>query len=198
MELPDSLKLAVSQMTKIPGVGEKTALRQILTICRWEAEQLHELGSSISKLSGLQSCSQCGFYCDEGLCQVCGDQNRNDMGTICVVESITDFIAIERSETFKGTYHILGGVLNPLLGVGPEELNIPKFIERVKSRGTKEVILAVNPSVEGDATCSYIHQEIPDDVKVERIGFGIPMGGNLEYLDSMTITKALENRKRLD
>lgn len=198
MELPDSLKLAVSQMTKIPGVGEKTALRQVLTICKWEKEQLKELGDSLSQLSELKSCSQCGFYSDESLCQVCSDDERNETGVICVVESITDFIAIERSNTFRGTYHILGGVLNPLLGVGPEELNIPNFIDRVKSRGVTEVILAVNPSVEGDATCSYIHQEIPENVKVERIGFGIPMGGNLEYLDSMTITKALENRKSLD
>lgn len=198
MELPESLKLAVTQMTKIPGVGEKTALRQILMICRWDTEQLKELGDSLSQLSGLKSCHQCGFYSDEFLCQVCVDGERNSVGIICVVESITDFIAIERSGTFRGTYHVLGGVLNPLLGIGPDELNIPKLIERVKSRGAREIILAVNPSVEGDATCSYIHQEIPEDVKVERIGFGIPMGGNLEYLDSMTITKALENRKRLD
>jgi len=198
MELPDTLKFAVAQMTKIPGVGEKTALRQILTICRWDPEQLKELGDSLSRLSSLKSCNQCGFYSDDSLCQVCVDGGRNEVGVICVVESITDFIAIERSGTFKGTYHILGGVLNPLLGVGPDELNIPQFIERVKNRKVEEVILAVNPSVEGDATCSYIHQEIPESVKVERIGFGIPMGGNLEYLDSMTITKALENRKRLD
>ena len=198
MELPDSLKFAVSQMTKIPGVGEKTALRQVLTICRWDKDQLQDLGESLIKLSSLKSCSQCGFYCDEEKCQVCSDSNRNEIGTICVVESITDFIAIERSGTFNGTYHILGGVLNPLLGVGPDELNIPKFIERVKLKNSKEVILAVNPSVEGDATCSYIHQELGDEIRVERIGFGIPMGGNLEYLDSMTITKALENRKRLD
>jgi recombination protein RecR len=198
MELPDTLKFAVAQMTKIPGVGEKTALRQILTICRWDPEQLKELGDSLSRLSSLKSCNLCGFYSDDSLCQVCVDGGRNEVGVICVVESITDFIAIERSGTFKGTYHILGGVLNPLLGVGPDELNIPQFIERVKNRKVEEVILAVNPSVEGDATCSYIHQEIPESVKVERIGFGIPMGGNLEYLDSMTITKALENRKRLD
>ncbi len=198
MELPDSLKLAVSQLTKIPGVGEKTALRQILTICRWNPEELDVLGKSLSQLSGLKSCTQCGFYCDENLCQVCKEEGRNNTGIVCVVESVTDFIAIERSETFKGTYHILGGVLNPLLGIGPDELKIPQFVERVKRKGINELILAVNPSVEGDATCSYIHQEVPESVEVERIGFGIPMGGNLEYLDSMTISKALENKKRLN
>lgn len=198
MELPESLKNAVSQMTKIPGVGEKTALRQILTICRWDKEQLFSLGKSLINLGDLNSCEQCGFYTDENLCQVCSDTSRNEQGSVCVVETISDFIAIEKSGTFHGTYHILGGVLNPLLGVGPEDLKIPNLIERVSRRNTRELILAVNPSVEGDATCSYIKDELPQEVDVERIGFGIPIGGSLEYLDSMTISKALENRKRLD
>ncbi len=198
MELPESLKNAVTQMTKIPGVGEKTALRQILTICRWDKEQLFSLGKSLINLGDLNSCEQCGFYTDENQCQVCSDTDRNEQGSVCVVESISDFIAIEKSGTFHGTYHILGGVLNPLLGVGPEDLKIPNLIERVKARKVREIILAVNPSVEGDATCSYIKDELPGEIDVERIGFGIPIGGSLEYLDSMTISKALENRKRLD
>ena len=149
-------------------------------------------------MGDLNSCSQCGFYTDEKLCQVCSDEGRNEQGSVCVVESISDFIAIEKSGTYHGTYHILGGVLNPLLGVGPDDLKIPDLINRVNTRNTRELILAVNPSVEGDATCSYIKDELPDNVDVERIGFGIPIGGSLEYLDSMTISKALENRKRLD
>jgi len=197
VELPESLKVAVSQMTKIPGVGEKTALRQILTICKWDKSQLYGLGKSLIDLGELSSCGVCGFYTDGDLCSVCKDSSRREIPNLCVVEGITDFIAIERSGTFKGTYHILGGVLNPLLGVGPDELRIPRLIERISRDGIKDVILAVNPSVEGDATCSYIHQELPEEVNVERIGFGIPMGGNLEYLDSLTISKALENRKRL-
>lgn len=198
MELPESLKFAVSQMTKIPGVGEKTALRQVLTICRWDREQLTALGRSLTALGDLNSCELCGFYTDENLCQVCSDENRRQNESLCVVETISDFIAIENSKTHKGSFHILGGVLNPLLGVGPDELRIPTLVERIRDEGKKEVILAVNPSVEGDATCSYIKQELPDNVSVERIGFGIPMGGSLEYLDALTITKALENRKRLD
>jgi len=198
MELPESLKNAVTQMTKIPGVGEKTALRQILTICRWDQDQLFALGKSLINLGELNSCAQCGFYTDENLCQVCVSEGRNEQGSVCVVETISDFIAIEKSGTFHGTYHILGGVLNPLLGIGPDDLKIPKLIERVKNRDVKELILAVNPSVEGDATCSYIKDELPSNIDIERIGFGIPIGGSLEYLDSMTISKALENRKRLD
>ncbi len=198
MELPDSLKHAVSQMTKIPGVGEKTALRQVLTICRWDKAQLGALGNSLISLGNLNSCEVCGFYTDQSQCQVCSNRDRRESDCVCVVENITDYIAIENSNTFKGSYHILGGVLNPLLGIGPDELRIPELVERITKEDKKEVILAVNPSVEGDATCSYIHQELPEDIKVERIGFGIPMGGSLEYLDSLTITKALENRKRLN
>jgi len=197
MDLPDSLKFAVSQMTKIPGVGEKTALRQILSLCRWDKEELSAFGRSLIELGSLTSCLRCGFYTDNSLCEICSDTGRASYGTLCVVETIRDYIAIENSKTFKGVYHILGGVLNPLLGIGPEDLRIPELLDNIKKQDIKEVILAVNPSVEGDATCSYINQEISEEIKVERIGFGIPMGGNLEYLDSMTITKALENRKRL-
>lgn len=198
MELPESLKNAVTQMTMIPGVGEKTALRQILTICRWDQEQLFALGKSLINLGELNSCIQCGFYTDESLCQVCADEGRNAQGSVCVVETISDFIAIEKSGTFHGAYHVLGGVLNPLLGIGPADLKIPNLIERVKKKNVRELILAVNPSVEGDATCSYIKGELSSDIDIERIGFGIPIGGSLEYLDSLTISKALENRKRLD
>lgn len=197
MDLPESLKFAVSQMTKIPGVGEKTALRQVLFLCRWDKEQLSALGRSLTELGNLNACEECGFYTDDALCEVCSNSTRSAEGSICVVETISDYLAIENSKTFKGVYHILGGVLNPLLGVGPDDLRIPVLIDKIKSKGIGEVILAVNPSVEGDATCSYINQELGGDVQVERIGFGIPMGGNLEYLDSLTISKALENRKRL-
>ena len=115
---------------------------------------------------------------------------------MCVVESINDLMAIERSNEYSGIYHVLGGVLNPLLGIGPEQLGIQKIVDRVEQYEIKTVVLAVNPSVEGDATCSYIKQLLKD-VHVDRIGFGVPIGGSLEYLDPLTISKALENRKRL-
>lgn len=197
MELPETLKNAIDALTKIPGVGEKTATRQILTIARWERLRLEELGKSLSNLGGLESCDQCGFYTDHKLCQVCSCEDRVQAKSICVVEEVSDFMAIEASNYHKGTYHVLGGVLNPLVGIGPNELNLPKLFNRIKENGVGEVILAVNPSVEGDATCSYINQELGVDINVDRIGFGVPMGGSLEYLDAMTISKALENRKRL-
>ncbi len=113
------------------------------------------------------------------------------------MESITDYMAIERSGQYRGLYHVLGGVLNPLLGVGPAELNIDKLKKRVTELGVTSIILAIGPSVEGDATCSYIKSTLPENVMVDRIGFGIPMGGNLDYLDTMTISKALENKTKM-
>ncbi len=198
MELPETLKNAIMELTRIPGVGEKTATRQIMSIARWEGQSLESLGSSLTALKNLATCSMCGFYTDSRLCSLCRDEDRTSNKTICVVEEVGDLIAIEKSGHFRGTYHVLGGVLNPLVGIGPAELSIPSLLGRIKTDEITEVILAVNPSVEGDATCSYINQEIDNNVRVERIGFGIPMGGSLEYLDSMTITKALENRKRLE
>ena len=116
---------------------------------------------------------------------------------MCVVESMSDLLAIENSGEFAGSYFVLSGVLNPLKGIGPEEIGVSKLCKAVASRNISNIVLAVNPSIEGDATCSYLNEILPDGVIVDRIGFGVPMGGSLEYLDSMTISQALKNRKTL-
>jgi recombination protein RecR len=136
------------------------------------------------------------MFAEEKFCSICQDAHRQDQRMICVVENISDLMAIEKSGNFKGVYHILGGVLNPLLGVGPDELRMDELKSRIVEKGISEVILAINPSVEGDATCAYFKTLLPEETRIERIGFGVPIGGSLEYLDPMTITKALENRKR--
>lgn len=136
------------------------------------------------------------MFADEQLCNICLNESRQSVGSLCVVENASDLLAIEKSGTFKGVYHILGGVLNPLLGVGPDELKMDDLREKIIKKEIQEIILAINPSVEGDATCSYLKSILPQTVQVDRIGFGVPIGGSLEYLDPMTITKALENRKR--
>jgi recombination protein RecR len=136
------------------------------------------------------------MFADHLLCSICSDANRQSLQVICIVENASDLMAIEKSGNFKGIYHILGGVLNPLLGVGPDELGMDELKNRIIEKNVQEVILAINPSVEGDATCSYLKSLLPESVRVERIGFGVPIGGSLEFLDPMTITKALENRKR--
>lgn len=197
MDLPQKILNTVSQFSRLPGVGEKTALRQTLIMTKWTAEELLQFGESIKALTQLKHCHQCGMFADDQLCLVCSHPTRSESKAICVVESVTDCLAIEKSGTFKGKYHILFGVLNPLLGIGPDELKLDELTDRIKRDQITDVILAVNPSVEGDATCSYIKQMLPGDVNVERIGFGIPMGGSLEYVDPLTISKALENRRHL-
>ncbi len=196
IQLPEVIKNAVEALTKLPGVGEKTAFRMVLSMTAWRPQELETVGAALSALTGLQQCSECGMFADEDRCSVCANEGRRSARVLCVVENASDLLAIEKSGHFRGLYHIIGGVLNPLLGVGPDELGLDDLRDRISDREISEVILAINPSVEGDATCAYVKSILPEALRVERIGFGVPIGGSLEYLDPMTITKALENRKR--
>ena len=197
-KLPSQIENAVKAFSKLPGVGEKTAFRQIMAVVKWDHGKIHELSQALGQLTTIQYCVECGLFAEENICTICNSEKRKVSNTICVVENISDLLAIEKSNEYQGLYHILGGVLNPLLGVGPEQLRIDKLLERIQMLEVKTVILAVNPSVEGDATCSYIKQKLGSDISVERIGFGVPIGGSLEYLDPLTISKALENRRMID
>jgi recombination protein RecR len=196
IQLPEVIKNAVEALTRLPGVGEKTAFRMVMSMTNWRDSELTSVGNALSSLQHLKHCQDCGIFADENFCSICTDESRHHSGVLCVVENASDLMAVEKSGHFRGTYHILGGVLNPLLGVGPEELKIDELKTKILEKNINEVILAINPSVEGDATCSYFKSVLPTTIQVERIGFGVPIGGSLEYLDPMTITKALENRKR--
>jgi recombination protein RecR len=195
LDIPNKLKDAVDQFSKIPGIGNKTALRQCLHLTNWGRTELVNFGAAISALADINRCEDCGVFCDDERCSVCMDHKREK--TICVVETINDYMAIENSNQYRGLYHVLGGVLNPLLGIGPDSLSIDKLKERVLRLEVNHLILAVNPSVEGDATCAFLKQVLPASIQIDRIGFGIPIGGSLEYVDSLTISKALENRKKM-
>ena len=162
---------------------------------KWSVQDLHEFSDSIAAMSEINYCRECGFFAEQELCSICNDGGRKESGNLCVVEHISDMMAIERSNTFDGRYFILGGVLNPLIGIGPNEVKIPKLINLIRTKDITSILLAINPSVEGDATCAYIKQNLDDSIQVDRIGFGIPIGGSLEHLDPVTISKALENRK---
>lgn len=197
MELPESIKQLVENFERFQGIGGKSALRMALAMSNWGGSEIHSFATSVSALNDLGKCSECGFFADENICAVCSDEGRVGSGVLCVVENITDFLALEQSGQFDGVYHILGGVLSPLMGIGPNELNLDLLSARVKKYQFESVILAINPSVEGDATCSYIKDILPEGVRVQRIGFGVPIGGSLEYLDTLTIAKALENRTLL-
>jgi recombination protein RecR len=196
IELPEVIKNAVEALTRLPGVGEKTAFRMVMNMTSWKASELTSVGSAMASLQHLKFCHDCGMFADENLCSICMNETRQESHSLCIVENASDLMAIEKSGTFKGSYHILGGVLNPLLGVGPDELKMDQLREKIIKKEVQDIILAINPSVEGDATCSYLKSILPDSLQVDRIGFGVPIGGSLEYLDPMTITKALENRKR--
>ena len=196
IQLPEVLKNAVEALTRLPGVGEKTAFRMVMNMTNWKPNELESVGNALISLKKLELCQECGMFADGEFCSICADESRQETKVLCVVENASDLMAIEKSGNYRGIYHILGGVLNPLLGVGPDELKMDELKGRIIEKEIQEVILAINPSVEGDATCSYFKTLIPESVRVERIGFGVPIGGSLEYLDPMTITKALENRKR--
>jgi recombination protein RecR len=196
LSLPEAINNTISEITNLNGVGSKTATRYVLDILNWNSNELNNLILSLESLKSLNKCSDCGFYAESIKCQICESDNRKQNKTICIVENLSDCLAIEKSRIFSGTYHILGGVLNPLIGQGPTELRLDVLKERVTKESIKSIILAINPSVEGDATCSYIKNLLSEiDINVERIGFGMPMGGSLEFMDSLTITQALENRR---
>ncbi len=194
INLPEKLRAVIDNLQRLPSLGEKTAMRHALSMAYWDKSKIIKLGEAILELSNIENCAKCGLFSDSNPCNICLSNERKNLRVICIVESLSDFLAIESSGEFMGTYHVLGGVLNPLAGIGPGELNIDSLVDRIKLEKIKNLILAINPSVEGDATCSYIKHIIPKEVKVERIGFGMPISGSLEYLDKMTISKALENR----
>ncbi|MEX1100014.1 MAG: toprim domain-containing protein, partial [Bacteriovoracaceae bacterium] len=149
IKLPESVQDVVKSFCLLPGVGEKTAFRQAMAMIQWDEEALKAFSKAVGELSSISFCKNCGIFSDEEECGICSDEERKEQGAICVVENIGDLLAIERSGQFKGVYHILGGVLNPLLGVGPEQLRIGLLEERVARIGARTIILAVNPSVEG-------------------------------------------------
>lgn len=194
IDLPEKLKSIVNDISKLPGVGKKSALRQALSILKWNDVAIANFAKNIQNLKFINYCSDCNFFCDDQKCSICSNPLR-DQATLCVVENISDLMAIENSGGYRGKFFVLGGVLNPLAGIGPDELYIDKLIKIIKDRNVSELILAINPSVEGDATCSFIKSQTDSEVRVERIGFGVPIGGNLEYLDPLTISKALENKR---
>lgn len=197
MKLPKILENVIGDFARLPGIGGKSAQRHALHLTKWSHDEVKEFAQNILAMTELKRCQRCGVFSAADICIICTNPRRQESRILCVVETISDCIAVESSEQYKGLYHVLGGVLNPLLGIGPDELNFAKLLNRIESENIESVILAVNSSVEGDATCSYLRDMLEDRVKIERIGFGIPMGGSLEYLDAMTISKALENRKQI-
>jgi len=195
---PAALQNLADQFARLPGIGGKTAQRlafHILSLEDKEAEQLAQ--SIVNAKHQMKYCSVCGNLTDTDPCIICSDnQRRQDI--ICIVESPRDVAAMERIKEFNGLYHVLHGVISPMEGIGPEDINLKSLISRLQSNDVKELIIATNPNIEGEATAMYIARLIkPAGIKVSRIAHGIPVGGDLEYADEVTLLKSLEGRRQL-
>lgn len=192
---PSSIQNLIRNISRLPGIGEKTAERlamHILNTSRKEAELLAQSILEIKKK--IRFCSMCFSLSDGDVCRICGDRARNDM-LLCVVEQPADMVAIEKSGAFSGLYHILQGVLSPMDGIGPDDIRIKELMTRTAAGRIKEIVLATGTNVEGEATASYIAERLKAyPVKVSRIACGVPMGGDLKYVDQVTLRKAMETR----
>ena len=189
----------VAEFARLPGIGRKTAQRLTYFLLKQPREETARLARSLAALGDrVRSCSSCGNLTEQDPCAICADARR-DPSVVCVVEEASDVLAIERAGEYRGLYHVLGGRLSPLDGVGPEALNIPSLQRRVENgSGVQEVILATNPSVEGEATAHYLERALrPLGVSVSRLARGLPMGGELEYADGETIAQSLSARRTM-
>lgn len=188
----------IEALMKLPGIGRKTASRLAFYILRSSSTEAQALAKAILDVKEkIRLCSVCFNLTDEDPCLICQDERR-PQEIVCVVEGPNDLIAIENTGTFNGKYHVLHGTISPLEGIGPDDIKIQELMDRIKRGGIIEVILATNPTVEGGATALYLTELIkPLRIKVTRIAFGIPMGGEIEYSDGMTLSKALEGRREV-
>ncbi|MDJ0715959.1 MAG: recombination mediator RecR [Prochloraceae cyanobacterium] len=188
----------IEQLQRLPGVGPKTAQRLALHILRRSEPEVEALARALveaKKQVGL--CKTCFHLSAQPVCEICRNKNR-DNNIICVVSDSRDVIALEKTREYRGKYHVLGGVISPMDGIGPEQLYIQPLVKRVSQEKVKEVIMAIAPSVEGETTTLYVGKLLKPFTKVTRIAFGLPMGGDLEYADEVTLARALEGRRELD
>ncbi len=188
----------ITELARLPGIGRKTAQRLTFHLLQQSPEQAQRLASVLTSVSErVRPCEECGNLTEEQPCDICRDPRR-DRGLVCVVEEPSTVGVVDRSTDFRGQYHVLGGRLSPLDGIGPEALRLDRLVQRVREGGVREVILATNPSMEGEVTATYIQQLLAGmDVRVTRLARGLPMGGDLEYVDGVTLAHALVARQDL-
>lgn len=195
----NALEDLIDKFRSLPGIGSKSAQRLAFHILDLSEKEAGEFAEAIIKAKKtIRYCSECQNLTDREKCSICENPKR-DRSTICVVESPADVIAIEKTKEYKGLYHVLHGVISPMDNVGPADIKIKELLYRLRDDGVKEVIIATNPTVEGDATAMYIAKLLKSlDITSSRLAFGLPIGGDLEYADELTLSKAIENRRRLD
>jgi recombination protein RecR len=192
---PTSIRNLIRQIAKLPGIGEKTAERLALHVLRAPRQDMEQLTHSISDVKQrTRTCSRCFAWSDEAVCHICSDPGRQT-DLVCVVEQPADMIAVEKSGAYRGVYHILGGVLSPMNGVGPEDIRLPQLYARIRNEKIGEVVIATGTNVEGEATAAFLAENLRAfSVKVTRIASGVPMGGDLKYVDQVTLKRAMETR----
>ena len=190
------LEKAVTEFSKLPGIGRKTALRLVLWMLRQEDSEVEQFAEAVARMKReIKYCHTCHNISDSDTCPICSD-SRRDASTICVVENVQDVMAIENTMQFKGLYHVLGGIISPMDGMGPSDIEIESLVQRVAAGGVKEVILALSPTMEGDTTNFYIYRKLAlyNDVKISVIARGIAVGNELEYTDEVTLGRSIQNR----
>lgn len=196
MQLPSALlENAVLQFSKLPGIGKKTALRLVLHLMKQDVNEVQFFGETIAKMRrDIRFCQRCFNVSDGNICSICSNSQRNQR-MICVVENIRDVIAIESTQQFNGTYHVLEGIISPLDGIGPDQLNIEPLIQRIKNEGIEELVFALNPNIQGDTTIYYIQKKLEQfPCRITTIARGIAFGGELEYADEMTLARSIAGR----
>jgi recombination protein RecR len=199
------LENAVSEFAKLPGIGKKTALRLVLHLLKQNTGDVNNFSEVIARMrSEIKFCQRCFNVADGDICSICANSMRKQE-IICVVETIRDVIAIESTQQYSGTYHVLGGVISPLDGIGPDQLNIESLVHRVQKEKTEELIFALNPTIQGDTTIYYIQKKLspasighPLDLRITTIARGIAFGGELEYADELTLGRSLQNRMPIE
>ncbi|WP_343689454.1 recombination mediator RecR [Chitinophaga sp.] len=190
---------AVNEFARLPGIGKKTALRLVLHLLKQDPAQVKLFGEVVTRMRDqIKFCKTCHNVSDEEICSICSNPSRNKT-LVCVVENIRDVMAIENTQQFNGVYHVLGGIISPIDGIGPDQLNIYSLVERVQQEGVEEIIMALSPTIEGDTTIYYLSKKLKDfPVKITTIARGIAFGGELEYADEMTLARSISNRLPLE
>ena len=197
-EYPESIEELIENLRKLPSVGRKSAQRMALHVVNMDKNNIESIIKAFQDVKDkIKKCQICGNFTEDKICQICRDDNR-DKSTICVVEDVTNLITIEKSNFFNGTYHVLNGLINPGAAISNDTSDIDRLVDRIKNENIKELIFAISPTLEGETTMLFIRELVKNkDIKITRIASGIPIGGNLEYFDELTLSKALEDRRDL-
>jgi recombination protein RecR len=195
--LSPSVDNLVAQLTRLPGIGSRTAQRLAFHLLSAQRDEALALASAIEEVKErVRFCRDCGNLTEDELCAICSDPRR-DRTVVCVVEQPVDVVSLERTHEYRGLYHVLGGALSPIDGVEPEHLRIDELLRRVEANGVQEVVLATNPTMTGEATAAYLADRLRDRVRVTRLASGLPVGGDLEYADEVTLGRALSGRREM-